>query len=311
MPKPPARDGVTVEVAGLTRRFGDRSVVDDVSFTVRPGRVTGFLGPNGAGKTTTLRMLLGLLEPTAGTATIGGRPYGELEAPTTVVGASLEGTAHARGRRGLDHLRSFAPPARASRARIDELLETVGLTEHAKRPAGSYSLGMQQRLALATALLGEPDVLVLDEPANGLDPMGVYWLRSFLRDFAASGRTVLLSSHMLAEMELIADDVVLIDRGRTVYVGSLEDLLGERQTVLTPFGADARTALVDALRGRCAVSGMQGDRLLVEAPLPTVQGWTAALLSERPELTGTFSVDPVGLETAFLSRVDAREAVAR
>jgi ABC-2 type transport system ATP-binding protein len=309
----PDPDGVTVDVAGLSRRFAARQVVDDVSFTVQPGRVTGFLGPNGAGKTTTLRMLLGLLEPTTGTATIGGRPYRDLPSPTTTVGASLEGNAHARGRRGVDHLRSFAPPAHASRARVDELLETVGLTEHARRPVGSYSLGMQQRLALATALLGDPDVLVLDEPANGLDPMGVYWLRTFLRDFAASGRTVLLSSHMLAEMELIADDVVLIDQGRTVYVGTLQDLLGEERTVVTPFGPDAHAALADVLRDRGVVhlGEVQGNRLLVDAPAPTVQAWTTALLQERPSLTGTFSVERMGLEAAFLARIAQHEETAR
>ncbi|WIE65095.1 ATP-binding cassette domain-containing protein [Curtobacterium sp. MCLR17_036] len=303
-------DGVVVDVDGLSRRFGDREVVSDVSFSVRPGRVTGFLGPNGAGKTTTLRMMLDLLEPTAGRATFDGVRYRDLARPSTVVGASLESSAVARGRRGRSHLLAYAAPAHAARTRVEELLDVVGLAEHARRRVGDYSLGMQQRLALATALLGDPDVLVLDEPANGLDPSGVYWLRTFLRDFAASGRTVLLSSHMLAEMELIADDVVLIDRGRTVFTGCLSDLLDEDTTVVTPYGPDAHRLLEAELSRRFPVEAIAGTRLLVSAPVASVSPVVDDLVAADPWLRGGFSIERLGLEAAFLARV-APEVSAR
>lgn len=304
----PSGGGVTIEVEGLTRRFGEREVVSDVSFAVRPGRITGFLGPNGAGKTTTLRVLLGLLEPSAGTATFDGRRYRDIPHPMTVVGASLEGNALVRSRRGIDHLRAYAAPAMASRTRADELLRTVGLAADARRSAGGYSLGMQQRLMLATAMLGDPSVLILDEPANGLDPAGVFWLRSLLQGFATSGRTVLLSSHMLAEMELVADDVVLIDGGRVVYEGTLDDLLGGERSVVTTSGSpEAYRLLQSAIRDRCDVEEAPGGRFVVGAPVPSVHAWTAGLIEEHPRLAGTFSVDRMGLEAAFLARVAPHE----
>ena len=220
---PTTADGV-ITVEHLTKTFGPVRAVDDLSFTVAPGRVTGVLGPNGAGKTTTLRVLLGLVRPTAGRATIGGRTYGELERPMRTVGAALEAASFHPGRTALDHLRVYAPQVGVGDARCRELLDLVGLGPAARRRAGGFSLGMRQRLALATTLLGDPRVLLLDEPANGLDPEGIAWLRAFLRHLAAEGRTVLVSSHVLSEVEQTVDDVVIISRGRLAHQSSLPEL---------------------------------------------------------------------------------------
>jgi ABC-2 type transport system ATP-binding protein len=214
-----------IEVANLTKRFGDVLAVDDLSFTVDEGRIVGFLGPNGAGKTTTLRMLLGLVAPTAGTSTIFGAGYDHLDDPVHKVGAVLDGGMLHPGRTGRNHLRALARSAGVPTARTDELLELVALTDAANRRAGGYSLGMRQRLGLAAALLGDPRVLVLDEPANGLDPQGIRWLRDFLRALAREGRAVLVSSHVLAEVSQTADDVVVINRGRSVAQGTLTELI--------------------------------------------------------------------------------------
>ncbi len=213
-----------IEVRSLTKRFGAVTAVDDVSFAVEPGLVTGFLGPNGAGKTTTLRMILGLARPTDGAATVAGRPYRRLDHPARTVGAVLERSGFHPGRRARDHLRAVARAARLPETRADETLELVALQDAAKRRAGEYSLGMRQRLALATALLGDPEILILDEPANGLDPQGIRWLRDFLRWYASQGRTVLVSSHVLAEMAQTADAVIVIARGRVVAEGPLAEL---------------------------------------------------------------------------------------
>ena len=218
-------DGPPLGVTGLSKRFGPVLAVDDLSFSVRPGAVTGFLGPNGAGKTTTLRMLLGLTTPTAGSALVGDRPYGAHARPTRVVGAALEASSFHPGRTGLGHLRVFAPQAGADDARCHALLEQVGLAPAANRRVGGYSMGMRQRLGLATALLGDPPAVVLDEPANGLDPEGIVWMRGLLREFAREGRTVLVSSHVLAEVQHTVDDVVVIARGRLVHASSLADLV--------------------------------------------------------------------------------------
>ncbi|WP_218146359.1 ABC transporter ATP-binding protein [Geodermatophilus ruber] len=213
-----------MEVRGLTKSFGAVRAVDDLTFTVEPGSVTGFLGPNGAGKTTTLRMVLGLERPDAGTATFDGVTYPALPAPVRTVGAVLE-TAFHPARSGRNHLRVYCRAAGLPTARADEVLAQVGLTDAGGRRAGGYSLGMRQRLALATALLGDPAVLVLDEPANGLDPEGIQWLRGFLRHLAHDeGRTVLVSSHLLAEMEQTADRVVIVGAGRLVREGSIAEL---------------------------------------------------------------------------------------
>jgi ABC-2 type transport system ATP-binding protein len=215
-----------IAVRGLTKRFGPVTAVDDLSFEVVPGRVTGFVGPNGAGKSTTLRILLGLVTPDTGTATVLGLPYASLERPATV-GAVLDAQAFHPLRTGRDHLRVLAAATGIDDARVLEILETVDLAAAADRKAGKYSLGMRQRLGLAAALLGDPDVLVLDEPANGLDPHGIRWLRRTLRAFADTGRAVLVSSHLLAEMARTADDVIVVDRGRLVAAGSVDELTND------------------------------------------------------------------------------------
>jgi ABC-2 type transport system ATP-binding protein len=213
-----------IEVAGLSKHYGSTRAVDDLSFRVDRGSVTGFLGPNGAGKTTTLRMLLGLVRPSGGTATIDGKPYRALADPTATVGAVLEATAFHPGRSGRNHLRTLARAANVPDARVDEVLELVGLNDAARRRVKTYSLGMRQRLGIAAALLGEPEVLVLDEPANGLDPQGIRWLRDVIRGFAAEGGTVLVSSHVLAEIAQTVDDVVIVDKGKLVTRKPLSEL---------------------------------------------------------------------------------------
>jgi ABC-2 type transport system ATP-binding protein len=213
-----------IEISGLTKRFADVTAVDHVSFTVDQGSVTGFLGPNGAGKTTTLRMLLGLVTPTAGRATINGRPYRELPAPLHAVGAALESSSAYPGRTARSHLRITALAGGAPRRRVEEILELTGLADAAGRRVGRFSLGMKQRLGLAAALLCDPEILILDEPANGLDPEGVRWLRQLLRRLAGEGRTVLVSSHILAEVAQTVDRVVILDHGRLVTQAPLADL---------------------------------------------------------------------------------------
>src|SRR5499426_3433912 len=208
-------DGQLV-VSGLTKVYPKVRAVDGLTFTVQPGRVTGFLGPNGAGKTTTLRMVLNLVRPNAGTATIGGQRYADLVDPIRKVGAILEASGAHRGRTGRNHLLMLCDAAGIPTSRADEVLEMVGLTPAAKRKFKGYSLGMRQRLGIAAALLGDPDVLILDEPANGLDPEGIRWMRDLLKSLAQQGRTVLVSSHLLSEMELLADDLVIIAAGQLV-----------------------------------------------------------------------------------------------
>jgi ABC-2 type transport system ATP-binding protein len=216
----------------LTKRFGDVVAVDGLSFEAVPGKVTGFVGPNGAGKSTTLRMLLGLVEPDDGSATILGLPYASLDDPTTIAGAVLEVQSFHPLRSGRNHLRVLAAAAEIDDSRVDEVLEIVGMTAAARRKAGSYSLGMRQRLGLAAALLGDPSVLVLDEPANGLDPHGIRWLRETLRDLATDGKAVLVSSHQLDEVARMADDVIVIDRGRALRQGTLDELTTGGETSL-------------------------------------------------------------------------------
>jgi ABC-2 type transport system ATP-binding protein len=216
--------GAMLEVTGLTKRFGSTLAVDNLSFSAAPGRILGFLGPNGAGKTTTLRTLLGLTRPTAGTATIDGHPYRELRDPVRVVGAVLEGPQFHPGRSGRNHLRVLATAAGLPQSRVEEVLRLVELEGAAKRRVKGYSLGMRQRLSLGGALLGEPGALILDEPANGLDPQGIRWLRDFLRGLAADGRAVVISSHVLAEVAQTVDEVVVISRGKLVTQGSLDEL---------------------------------------------------------------------------------------
>ena len=225
-----AREPVVI-ASSLTKRFGELVAVDELTFSLRPGTVTGFLGPNGAGKTTTLRLLLGLARPTAGEALVFGRRYHELDSPPRRVGAVLESNDFHPGRSGRDHLRALALAAEIPRSRVEEVLELVELEGAATRRVKTYSLGMRQRLGLAGALLGDPELLILDEPANGLDPAGVHWLRGFLRGFAERGRTVLVASHVLAEVAQTVDQVVIIDRGHLRATGSLAELTDRGRTL--------------------------------------------------------------------------------
>jgi ABC-2 type transport system ATP-binding protein len=252
-----------IEAVGLTKRYGGVAAVDDLSFEVREGAVTGFLGPNGAGKTTTLRMILGLARPTSGSSTVTGRPYRQLGDPAHTVGANLEVAGAHPGRSGRDHLRALAAMAKIPRSRVDEVLDLVELSGAAGRRAGKYSMGMRQRLGLAATLLGDPRVLVLDEPANGLDPQGIRWLRDFLRGMAAEGRTVLVSSHVLAEVAQTVDDVVVIHRGRLVDQGPVARLTaGGHVMVRTPRPDELRAALE---RAGMSVS-TDSETLVVDCP---------------------------------------------
>jgi ABC-2 type transport system ATP-binding protein len=235
-----------ISVRGLTKRFGSVTAVDDLSFDVPPGTITGFVGPNGAGKTTTLRMVLGLARPTAGTALVNGMPYVRLDQPARHVGAVLEASGFHPGRTARDHLRVLAGRGGIPAGRVPEVLAEVDLAKAASRRVGGFSLGMRQRLALAGALLGDPGILVLDEPTNGLDPAGVHWLRTFLRARVDGGGTVLVSSHLLAELALSADSVVIIKAGRLVTQGPVSELLAGGRggvRVRTPHAAQLHAAL--------------------------------------------------------------------
>ncbi|MEU5694173.1 ABC transporter ATP-binding protein [Actinosynnema sp. NPDC020468] len=261
-----------IVVQNLTKQFGPVAAVQNLSFTVEPGSVTGFLGPNGAGKTTTLRMLLGLVTPTAGIGLINGRPFHQLGNPGRVVGAVLEAQGFHPKRTARNHLRVYAAAIGVPDQQADRVLELVGLGQAADRKAGGFSLGMKQRLALATALLGDPQVLVLDEPANGLDPEGIAWLRQFLQSYARSGRTVLISSHLLAEVEQTVDQVVIVSRGQTMYYGPLANLRDSQQSRVLVQPSDPG-ALVAALQaegisgieqvpdGRIAIAGVDAKRV--------------------------------------------------
>jgi ABC-2 type transport system ATP-binding protein len=239
-------DGHRIEVDGLSKSFGDVRAVDELTFSADPGEVTAFLGPNGAGKTTTLRMLLGLVEPTGGRATIGGVSYAHLDRPADVVGAALEASSFHPGRSGRDHLRVYCAVNGYPATRADETLALVGLTEAARRPVRGYSLGMRQRLGLATTLIGDPPVLVLDEPSNGLDPAGIAWLRGFLKRLAGEGRTMLVSSHALSEVQQIADRVVIVDKGRLVRDGRLDELTAGGRVVVTTPDAERFASLLES-----------------------------------------------------------------
>jgi ABC-2 type transport system ATP-binding protein len=226
-----ATAGPVVSCRSLTKRYGDVLAVDEITFSLAPGTVTGFLGPNGAGKTTTLRMLLGLAEPSSGEALVFGHRYRELKQPIRRVGAVLESTDYHPSRSGRDHLRMLALAAELPSSRVEEVLELVQLTAAARRRVRTYSLGMRQRLGLAAALLGDPELLILDEPANGLDPAGVRWLRTLLQSLAAEGRAVLVSSHLLAEVAQTVDQIVIIDHGRLLAQGALDELTGNGRTL--------------------------------------------------------------------------------
>jgi len=254
-----------IEARGLTKRYGTTVAVDDLSFDVLPGQVTGFLGPNGAGKSTTLRMILGLDTPTAGTVRIGGKPYSQHRRPLYEVGALLDAKAIHGGRSAFNHLLSLAQSNGIPRSRVDEVLETVGLTSVARKRAGGFSLGMGQRLGIAAALLGEPDVLLFDEPVNGLDPEGIVWIRNFMRSLAADGHTVFVSSHLMSEMALTADHLIVIGRGKLIAATSVAEFIArssdnyvlvrtDQADRLLPL-LDAATA-VDLTDGALHVSGL-------------------------------------------------------
>ena len=289
-----------IVVAGLTKTYGTLRAVDDLSFTVEPGTITGFLGPNGAGKTTTLRMLLGLITPDAGTATIGGHLYRALLTPNDEVGAVLEASGFHPARSGRNHLRIYCTVNGYPSRRADQVLELVGLADAGRRPVRGYSLGMRQRLALATALLGDPRVLILDEPANGLDPEGIAWLRRLLRSLADEGRTVLVSSHVLAEVQQLVDQVVILRNGRLVRQGTLAEL-ADRQAWVS-----VRTPQADQLLAALARSGI--DRPQIQQTGPDhlrITGLAAAevghlALAERVELH-ELTTERGDLERAFFA----------
>jgi ABC-2 type transport system ATP-binding protein len=293
-----------IETAGLTKRYGAVTAVDDLSFAVRDGAVTGFLGPNGAGKTTTLRMILALARPTSGHATVLGRPYAQLEHPARTVGANLEVAGAHPGRKGRDHLRALAAMAGLPRSRVDEVLRLVELDgPAARRRAGKYSLGMRQRLGLAATLLGDPAVLILDEPANGLDPQGIRWLRDFLRSMAAEGRTVLVSSHVLAEVAQTVDDVVVIHRGKLVEQGPVARLTaGGHVLVRSPRAAELRAALE---RAELSVT-VDGDVLVVDAEDPARVG---ELAFEAGLPLHELTTRATSLEEAFLALTRDEEPI--
>jgi ABC-2 type transport system ATP-binding protein len=298
-------DGEDVITADhLTKKFGSVTAVDDLSFTLKHGTITGFLGPNGAGKTTTLRMLLGLARPTRGTALLFGRHYVDIPNPARRVGAVLEATDFHPGRSGREHLLMLAYAAELAERRVDEVLATVGLTKAARRRVGGYSMGMRQRLGLAAALLGDPELLILDEPANGLDPEGVHWLREFLRGFAAERRTVFVSSHVLAEVAQTVDDIVIIDRGRLVTVSPLADLLARSVTGVRVIAPEAGR-LHDLLLERDI------DSRLIDSHELLAAGITTAEVGEIAGMSGIFlhelSPQSSSLEDIFLE-LTAKEA---
>jgi len=295
-----------ISVQGLSKRYGEHTAVDGLTFGVREGTVTGFLGPNGAGKTTTLRMLLGLANPNDGTATISGRPYADLPAPFRHVGAVLETTGFHPGRKARDHLRVLAVAADLPPRRVDEVLELVGLTDAAGRRVRAFSLGMRQRLGLAAALLGEPEILILDEPANGLDPEGVHWLRTLLRGFADDGGTVLVSSHLLAEVAQTVDDVVIIANGRLVTQSSLAALSARSPPavrVRTPQAEELRRALsaADVATKLVGPDSLLAWEITTEAVGLAAAGAGIVIYEKAPE--------QLDLEQMFLELTTQTEAV--
>jgi ABC-2 type transport system ATP-binding protein len=286
-----------ISVHGLVKRFGGVLAVDDLSFEVQPGTLTGFVGPNGAGKTTTLRMILGLVRPTAGTALIGGVPYARLDRPARHVGAVLESSGFHPGRTARDHLRVLAGPSAIPTARVDEVLSEVDLDGAARRRVGGFSLGMRQRLGLAGALLGDPGILILDEPTNGLDPAGVHWIRTLLRRRVDRGGTVLVSSHLLAELALAADSVVIIKDGRLVTQGPVSAITAGAATVRVRSPQADRLRAVLTARGVAAT--LDGPDQVVASGVDTeVVGRAVA---EAGLVVYEMSAQRPALEEAFLA----------
>ena len=288
-----------IELRGLTKRYGDKTAVDGLTFQVRPGVVTGFLGPNGAGKSTTMRMILGLDRPTAGTATVGGREYAGFAAPLHEVGALLEARAVHTSRSAYNHLRALAATHGIPRRRVDEVIDLVGLDDVARKRAGSFSLGMGQRLGIASALLGDPPTIILDEPVNGLDPEGIRWVRDLLKGLAAEGRTVFISSHLMSEMALTAEHVVVVGRGRLIADTSVEELIS---------GASVNTVLVrspEAQRLRAALAGPDVTISSEESGLLEVVGLDAAHIGDVARDLGVavheLTPQRASLEEAFMT----------
>jgi ABC-2 type transport system ATP-binding protein len=270
-----------IEVSGLTKTFGAVKAVDNLSFTVEPGSVTGFLGPNGAGKTTTLRCVLGLVTPTSGGTAIGGKPYAQLHTPPTSVGALLEASSFHPARTARNHLRVYCTVSGIPKRRADEVLDLVGLASAANRKVKGFSMGMRQRLGLATALLGDPKVLILDEPANGLDPEGIHWLRQFLRHLADGGRTILVSSHMLSEVEQTVDNVVIINKGTLVRQGRLDELADSQGHGVLVQSPDV-DKLAAALEGKAEITRLPDGGLRITGPTTAEVGHIA--FTEQVEL---------------------------
>ena len=261
-----------IEARGLTKRYGDKLAVDDLSFSVRPGVVTGFLGPNGAGKSTTMRMIIGLDAPTSGTVTVNGKPYAEHSRPLHEVGALLEARAVHTGRSARNHLLAMAATAGIGARRVEEVIDLVGLTQVASKRVGSFSLGMGQRVGIASALLGDPETLILDEPVNGLDPDGVRWIRNLLRGLADQGRTVFLSSHLMSEMALTADHVIVVGRGRLLRDQSMSEFTADASTdlvrvrspqarQLAALLADDGVTVTDVAEGALEVTGLSSEQI--------------------------------------------------
>jgi ABC-2 type transport system ATP-binding protein len=298
-----------IEVRNLTKRFGEKVAVDHLSFTVEPGRVTGFLGPNGAGKSTTMRLILGLDHPNSGTATIDGKPYAGLAQPLRTVGALLEAKSVHGGRSARNHLRFLAQTQGLPSRRADEVLGLVGLSEVAGKRAGSFSLGMSQRLGIAAALLGNPEVLLLDEPVNGLDPEGVLWVRNLMKQLATEGRTILVSSHLMNEMAVTADYLIVIGRGRLIVESATEDVIARSADksvrVRTPDAARL-TELITAAGGTASpgAAGVAGEPASGNgATLLTVTGMDAAKIGELAASASVVlhELTPVAsLEDAFM-----------
>ena len=295
-----------IEIHGLCKRFGEVVAVDDLSFSARQGAVTGFLGPNGAGKSTTLRALLGLVRPTGGAAVIGGTTYAELREPFRHVGAVLDADAFHPGRRARDHLRVLATAAALPLTRIDSVLREVDLADAADRRVKGFSLGMRQRLGLAGALLGEPELLILDEPANGLDPEGINWLRQYLRRFADDGGTVLVSSHLLAEVAQTVDDVVIIAGGRLVTQSSLAELSNRSRS-----GVRVRTPQVEQLRDALAAQGVASQLVAADSliALETTADVVGLAAAGAGAVVYEMSPERLSLEEMFLELTTPKEAI--
>jgi ABC-2 type transport system ATP-binding protein len=272
-----------IEVRDLTKKFGTTVAVDHLSFSVQPGRVTGFLGPNGAGKSTTMRIILGLDHPTSGSATIDGRPYAELPTPLRTVGALLEAKSVHTGRSARNHLLFLAQTQGLPSSRVDAMLDLVGLRPVANKRAGTFSLGMSQRLGVAAAMLGDPEILLLDEPVNGLDPEGVLWIRNLMKHLASEGRTVLVSSHLMNEMAVTADHIIVIGRGQLLADAATEDVItrgsGQSVRVRTP-DPERLTALITAEGGHAAPASATENGNGDQAPALTVTGMPAARVGE-------------------------------